>query len=242
MSAAAHTVEGRRQDCCGAFTRGCLVLGISLAILAIGLLAAILLAADGEIYDSVRIAVLRYQLRNRTFRIGCVRRQTPRSRFDFMFHADPAPAPLPRRSPTPVSFVTLTCSWITRAWKATTGALKRAFTSSIQTQSIRQIAEILTDSSKSFITFRTPEGARIEELAELIDRNGLFGFLGADFLPLVDEGAPLPARSSPSWADIPARRVAGRLHVPRYLSTAAGHFGSGLARYAAARVSRSRRR
>ena len=71
-----------------------------------------------------------------------------------------------------------------------------------QTQSIRQIAEILTDSSTSFIPFRTVEGARLEELAELIDRNGRFGFSGADFLPLVEIGAPIPAEFA-DWAAIP---------------------------------------
>lgn len=71
-----------------------------------------------------------------------------------------------------------------------------------QTQSIRRIAEILTDSSKSFIPFRSVEGARIEELAELIDRNGLFGFSGADFLQAVGAGAESPAEFA-DWAGIP---------------------------------------
>ena len=69
-------------------------------------------------------------------------------------------------------------------------------------QSIRQIATILTDSSKSFILFRTLEGARIEELAQQIDRSGLFGFSGADFLALVSD-ASQPVDFT-SWAGIPA--------------------------------------
>ncbi len=72
-----------------------------------------------------------------------------------------------------------------------------------QTQSIRRIAAILTDSSKSFISFRLLEGARIEELADSIDQNVLFGFTGADFLLLVDEGADAPAEFA-AWAGIPA--------------------------------------
>lgn len=72
-----------------------------------------------------------------------------------------------------------------------------------QTQTIPEIALILTDSSKSFIPFRTLEGARIEEVAELIDGNNLFGFTGDDFLLLVDEGAVIPAEFA-SWAGIPA--------------------------------------
>ncbi len=71
-----------------------------------------------------------------------------------------------------------------------------------QAQSIRQIAAILTDSSKSFISFRMPEGARIEELAALVDQNALFDFSGAEFLLLIDEGAELPTAIA-AWAGIP---------------------------------------
>ena len=71
-----------------------------------------------------------------------------------------------------------------------------------QTQSIKQIAEILTDSSKSFIPFRSPEGARIEELAELVDDNRLFAFSGDQFLSLVNVGAAPPADFA-AWAGIP---------------------------------------
>ncbi len=71
-----------------------------------------------------------------------------------------------------------------------------------QTQSIRQIAEILTDSSKSFIPFRTLEGSRIEELVDLIDQNGLFGFTGAEFLELVAAGSSHP-QDFTVWTGIP---------------------------------------
>ncbi len=71
-----------------------------------------------------------------------------------------------------------------------------------QTQSIAQIAEQLTDSSKSFIPFRILEGARIEELAAAIDENGLFGFSGGEFYALVARGAPPPADFA-DWAGIP---------------------------------------
>ena len=71
-----------------------------------------------------------------------------------------------------------------------------------QTQTIRQIAAILTDSSKSFISFRMPEGARIEELAELADQNALFDFTGAELLLLVQAGAELPTAFA-AWAGIP---------------------------------------
>lgn len=71
-----------------------------------------------------------------------------------------------------------------------------------QTQTIPEIALTLTDSSRSFIPFRTLEGARIEELADLVDSNRLFHFSGAEFLALVDEGAALPADFA-AWAGIP---------------------------------------
>ena len=71
-----------------------------------------------------------------------------------------------------------------------------------QTLSIRQIAELLTDSSKSFIPFRSLEGARIEELVDLIDANGLFAFSGAEFLALIDDGAAPPVEFA-AWAGIP---------------------------------------
>ena len=71
-----------------------------------------------------------------------------------------------------------------------------------QTQSVRQIAAILTDSSKSFISFRMLEGARIEELIDLIDQNALFDFTGAEFLRLIAAGTDLPT-AFVAWAGIP---------------------------------------
>ncbi len=72
-----------------------------------------------------------------------------------------------------------------------------------QTQTIPEIALILTDSSKSFIPFRTLEGSRIEEVANLIDGNNLFSFTGDEFLALVNGGTPIPAEFA-EWAGIPA--------------------------------------
>jgi UPF0755 protein len=62
-----------------------------------------------------------------------------------------------------------------------------------QTQTIPEIALMLTDSSKSFIPFRILEGWRIEEVAAAIDSNHLFGFTGADFLAAAGRGAPMDA-------------------------------------------------
>lgn len=56
-------------------------------------------------------------------------------------------------------------------------------------QTLSQIALALTDSRGSVIPFRIIEGWRIEQVAEAIDANPLFGFSGAEFLAVVDEGA-----------------------------------------------------
>lgn len=52
------------------------------------------------------------------------------------------------------------------------------------TLTIPEIAQMLTDSSNSAITFRVVEGWRIEEVAAAIDQNPRFGFSGATFLSL----------------------------------------------------------
>ncbi|MEQ8677422.1 MAG: endolytic transglycosylase MltG [Aggregatilineales bacterium] len=58
-----------------------------------------------------------------------------------------------------------------------------------ETQTIRQIALALTDSSTSQITFSILPGWRIEEVAAAIDVNPLFGFSGSEFLNVVGRGA-----------------------------------------------------
>lgn len=60
-----------------------------------------------------------------------------------------------------------------------------------QTMTIPQIALMLTDSRSSSIPFRILNGWRIEEVAGAIDRSGLFGFTGAEFLTFVGPGAPV---------------------------------------------------
>ena len=97
-----------------------------------------------------------------------------------------------------------------------------------QTQSIRQIAAILTDSSKSFIPFRTLEGSRIEELVDLIDQNGLFGFTGAEFLELV--ATELQSSAGLHRLGWHSRwRLSGRFYVSRYLPAAARYHADRLA-------------
>ncbi len=63
-----------------------------------------------------------------------------------------------------------------------------------QAQPLTEIAYALTDSSSSQIPFRILEGWRVEEIADVIDQNSLFGFTGADFLRVAGPGAlPDPA-------------------------------------------------
>ncbi len=62
-----------------------------------------------------------------------------------------------------------------------------------QSQSIKQIAATLTDSSNSQIVFSIIPGWRIEEVAAAIDANPLFAFSGDDFLRVVGAGAPVDA-------------------------------------------------
>ena len=71
-----------------------------------------------------------------------------------------------------------------------------------ETLSIAEIAPILTDSSSSHIPFRTLEGARIEEIAGLIDSNRMFGFTGVEFLQTIQAGTDLPTDFA-DWAGIP---------------------------------------
>ncbi|MBC7812529.1 MAG: endolytic transglycosylase MltG [Burkholderiales bacterium] len=60
-----------------------------------------------------------------------------------------------------------------------------------QTQTIPDIAQRLTDSRSSFIPFVIIEGWRLEEVADVIDSNPLFGFSGNEFLSVVGPGATI---------------------------------------------------
>lgn len=55
-------------------------------------------------------------------------------------------------------------------------------------QSLSQIAYALTDSSAAFIPFRILEGWRLEQIADIIDQNPLFGFTGQAFLTAASTG------------------------------------------------------
>ena len=172
-----------------------------LAVLALGLLATYLLASEGQLWGAVQTAILRIQLSNRTGELNApvgsdsspVRFHIPAGSSAGAIAAALAEAGLLQEAELFVDYARL--EGYDRRFEAGLYFLN-------QTLSIKQIAEILTDSSKSFIPFRTIEGARLEELVELIDQNGLFGFTGADFWSLVAQGAILPADFA-AWAGIP---------------------------------------
>ena len=183
-------------------TQGCFLLAVILALLSVGLLIAVKLAADGKLYQGVQAAILRLQLSHRATELNApygdgeapIRFHIPLGAGAGAIAKALADAGLLRDVDLFVDYARM--EGYDRRFQAGVYFLN-------QSQSIKQIAEILTDSSKSFIPFRTLEGARIEELAELIDRNGLFGFSGAEFLPLVAGGALIP-NDFASWAGIPA--------------------------------------
>lgn len=94
------------------------------------------------------------------------------------------------------------------------------------TQTIPQIAEILTDSARSQIIFRVIEGWRIEQVAEAIDRIPLFTFSGADFLRAVDREAVIPTEFAarvglPSGASLEAS--SSRIRIPYRLTSRQRH-------------------
>ncbi len=174
---------------------------MGLAILGLASLAALLLASDLQITDKLQAAILRAQLSNRN------------SELDAPYGGGDRPIRfnIPSGSSAGAIAHALIEAGLIRDKSlfldyARLEGFDRRFEAGVyflnQSQSIRHIAEILTDSSTSFIPFRTVEGARIEELAQLIDRNGLFGFSGADFLPLVEKDAPIPGEFA-AWAVIP---------------------------------------
>ncbi len=181
--------------------QGCLLLIIFLTILALGMLALALLATEGQIYDRAQLLLLGLQLRNRHAELDA---PAGGDAAPIRFQIPPgAGAAAIARSLAEAGLIGDAGLFIDHARLE---GYERRFEAGLyflnQRQSIRQIAELLTDSSKSFIPFRSLEGARVEELGELIDQNRLFGFSSADFLPLVMVGAPVPPEFA-DWAGLP---------------------------------------
>ena len=180
----------------------CLLLSLFLAILALAFFAAVLLADESRLYDRVQVFLLRLQLRGRSAELDA----------PFGADADPVRFHIPAGADASAIAASLADANLIRdpglfVDYARLEGYDRRFEAGLyflnQRQSIRQIAELLTDSSKSYIPFRSLEGARIEELAALIDDNRRFGFSGADFLPLVAAGAAIPTDFA-DWAGIPS--------------------------------------
>lgn len=86
-----------------------------------------------------------------------------------------------------------------------------------QTQTIPQIAETLTDTRNSAITFRIIEGQRLEEIADGIDQLGIFGFSGDAFEAAVGPGAQVSADFA-AWTGLPiGASLEGYLFPDTYL-------------------------
>lgn len=70
-------------------------------------------------------------------------------------------------------------------------------------QTIPEIALLLTDSSKASVTVRILEGWRREQIAQAIDDNPLLQFSGGDFLAVTNPGAIVPAEFA-AYVNLPA--------------------------------------
>ena len=178
------------------------LLGLVFFVLVGGLAAVgVYLATDGEIVYTAQNLILRLQLANRG------------AELDAPFSSDASPVRFriaPGAGAGGIAAALFEQALISDAALfvnyARVESYDRRFEAGVyflnRTQSIRQIAAILTDSSKSFISFRVLEGARIEELAALVDQNALFDFTGAEFLRLINKGAEAPTAFA-AWAGLP---------------------------------------
>ena len=173
--------------------------------LAIGLVVAVAVAysvTDGQIVDLAQVALLRLQLGEQQSELFAPFGESEnRTRFTIPPGADAAAIAASLFDASLIRDKQLFLDY------ARVEGLDRKFEAGVyflnQRLSIAEIAPMLTDSSASHILFRTLEGARIEEIAALIDSNGLFGFSGDDFLETVTTGADLPSDFA-AWAGIPA--------------------------------------
>ena len=223
-----------------AILRGCALGCAGLAFVGALLLAFGLIASDGRLLDMAQTALLRIQLQSRQDELhAAFGKDETAARFDIALGASAQQIADDLVAASLIADTQLFLDF------ARVEGYDRRFEAGVyflnQTQSIVEIAALLTDSSRSHIPFRTVEGARIEEVAQQIDSNGMFAITGADFLAQVWEGTPLPADFA-AWVGHPRGRVAGRLSVSRQLPTAAGHQRNGTARHAAWRIPQASRR
>ncbi len=185
--------------------QGCFLTILVLVLVGGGLLALLMFATDGQLPNLLQTYLLRIQLNNRQAELNAP--YDPNGT-----EAKPLRFPIAPGTSAAGIARALSESALIRDVDlfldyARVEGYDRQFEAGVyflnQRQSIVQIAEILTDSSQSFIPLLILEGVRIEELAELIGSNGMFGFSAGEFLELVDGSSELPADFA-AWAGIPA--------------------------------------
>lgn len=170
--------------------RTLVVLLVGLMFSAGACLGLVVLLAGDELVDAARIAVLRFQLASRQDEIETpIGTDTTPLRFEVrpgdtagVIGANLAAANL------------ITDSELFRDYARVEG-LDVAFEAGTyffnQTQSLRDIALALTDSSSSQITLTVFPGWRIEQIATTIDTDPRFAFTGTDFLGVAGRGASI---------------------------------------------------
>ena len=165
-----------------------LLLVVALILLVVVVVGVLFAVSGGHPLDYVQTAIIRLSLQSRYLELDTPYNTDPTSR---RFTVNPGDTP--RQIATNLAneglirdtnlFVDYVRAFgIDVQLQAGTYFLKRS-------QTIRQIAQTLTDSRNSQILFSIIEGWRMEEVAEAIDKNPLFAFSGADFLKVVSAGA-----------------------------------------------------
>jgi UPF0755 protein len=165
-----------------------LLAGVVLILLAVLAVGALYVISSGHPVDYAQTAIIRLSLQSRYEELNQPYNTDPTSR-RFTVNSGDTPREIGENlyNAGLIKDVNLFVDYV-RAFgidvqlQAGTYFLKRS-------QSIRQIAQTLTDSRNSQILFSIIEGWRMEEVAEAIDKNPLFAFSGADFLKVVSAGA-----------------------------------------------------
>ena len=176
----------------GQFVKLLLVLGAIFILLAVIAVGVLFLVSGGRPVDFVQTEIIRFQLASRQDDLNrpVGSNDAPQR---FTVNSGDAPRTIARNlfSASLISDAELFVDYVRVAELDTELEAGTYFLN--QTQTIPQIAVTLTDSRNSFIPFRILEGWRIEEVADAIDQNRLFGFSGAEFLAAVGPGAPVDA-------------------------------------------------
>ncbi len=86
-----------------------------------------------------------------------------------------------------------------------------------KTQTLPDIAFLLTDSASSQLPFRILEGWRIEQIADAVDASSLFGFTGAELMAVIGPGAPQPPEFAAFVNLPPGASLEGFMYPDTYL-------------------------